>query len=77
MEAETGFRLPEPYSNVLRERNGGGLVNDCFRTGFRSIWGGDDFQIGLLLGIGPAEVPIEWQIPVRGLLISSTPSGQD
>lgn len=85
VERETGFRLPGAYLDVLRDRNGGELVEDCFRTEFRSSWGGDYFQVGLLLGIGPAEVSIldskymidEWQIPVRGLLISSTPSGHD
>ena len=47
--------------------------------------GGDYFQVGLLLGIGPAKASIldskymidEWQLPVEGLLISSTPSGHD
>ena len=85
VEAEIGFRLPEAYLDVLRERNGGELVNDCFRTAFRSSWGGHYFQVGLLLGIGPAEVSVldskymieEWQIPVNGVLISSTPSGHD
>ena len=85
VEAETGFRLPEAYLDVLRERNGGELVDDCVRTDFRSSWGGDYFQVGQLLGIGPAEVSVldstymidEWQIPVSGLLISSTPSGHD
>ena len=85
VEAETGFRLPEAYLGVLHERNGGELVKDCFPTDFRSSWGGDYFQVGLLLGVGPAEVSVlnskymidEWQIPVEGLLISSTPSGHD
>ncbi len=85
VEAQMGFRLPEAYLDVLRERNGGELVNDCFRTDFRTSWGGDYFQVGLLLGVGPAEVSIvdsqymisEWLIPVSGLLISSTPSGHD
>ncbi len=85
VEAETGFRLPEAYLDVLRELNGGELVCDCFRTDFRSSWGGDYFQVGLLLGIGPAKVSVldsrdmieEWQIAVSGLLVSSTPSGHD
>lgn len=85
VEAEMGFRLPAAYLEVLRERNGGELVDDCFGTEFRSSWGGDYFQVGLLLGIGPSEVSLldskymidEWQIPVDGLLISSTPSGHD
>ena len=85
VEAETGFRLPESYLNMLRERNGGELEKDCFRTDFPSSWGGDYFQVGLLLGIGPAKASIldsrymidEWQLPVGGLLISSTPSGHD
>ena len=85
VDSELGLRLPDAYLAVLRERNGGELVKDCFRTAFRSSWGGDYFQVGLLLGIGPAELSVldskymieEWQIPVNGLLISSTPSGHD
>ena len=48
VEAQMGLRLPEAYLDVLRERNGGELVNDCFRTGFRTSWGGDYVQVGLL-----------------------------
>lgn len=53
-----GVPAPEAYLDVLRERNGGELVADCCRIGFRSSWGGDYFRVGLLLGIGPAEASI-------------------
>lgn len=33
-----GVPAPEAYLDVLRERNGGELVADCCRIGFRSSW---------------------------------------
>ena len=85
VEQETGYRFPAAYVALLGERNGGELVRDACRTDRPTGWADDHFRVGVLLGVGPADGSItasaylieEWDLPVTGLVVSSTPCGHD
>jgi hypothetical protein len=84
-ETELGYRLPDSYKSLLRQRNGGVPTRRCIRTTFRTSWAPDHFRIDAILGLGGAwgldSVPggsaymiEEWGYPAIGLVICTTPS---
>lgn len=86
-ERSLGVRLPSSYLAVLKKRNGGLVVTNCFPTRFATSWADDHFEVRALLGIGgsngidagngqgSADLIKEWGYPDIGLVICDMPSG--
>jgi hypothetical protein len=79
-----GYRLPESYLRLLRQRNGGEPRRCCFPTTVRTYWAEDHICIRSLLGVGFEQgidgemesrylIP-EWGYPDVGIVIADTPS---
>lgn len=51
-EALLGYKLPESYITLLKSRNGGTPINDCFPTKEPTSWSGDHIAITGIRGIG-------------------------
>jgi len=84
-QASLGFRLPQAYLELLRERNGGTPVRRFFRTPVPTSWAPDHIAISSVKGIGgewgidsedlgSAYTIAEWRYPDIGVVICDTPS---
>jgi hypothetical protein len=51
-EALLGYKLPQSYVTLLKSRNGGTPINDCFPTEEPTSWSGDHIAIAGIRGIG-------------------------
>ncbi len=86
-ESKLGYRLPEAYLELLRERNGGTPIRCCFPMAVATSWAPDHVAIDAILGVGgewgidgadglgSADMIAEWGYPDVGVVICHTPSG--
>lgn len=84
-EKELGYKLPESYIELLKNKNGGIPVNTCFPTDVETSWSEDHIAITAILGINDHEESIlgelgtkfmidEWGYPEIGIIICDCPS---
>ena len=84
-EALLGYRLPASYVALLRSRNGGTPVRDCFPTSVPTSWAKDHIALSGIRGIGGewginsprlGNIPMvqEWGYPDIGVVVGECPS---
>lgn len=84
-EKELGYRLPKPYIQLLRIKNGVSLKRECFPTEEKTSWDYDHVHINGIYGIGGKKgidakrggsryMIDEWGYPDVGIVIGATPS---
>ena len=85
-EAETGYRLPASYLQLLRTQNGGAPVHSVFPMSVATSWAENHIAISTIFGLDPnapvslcgeygdAFMKDEWRYPDIGLYICSCPS---
>ena len=86
-EAETllGYTLPASYIALLRSRNGGTPVRDCFPTSVPTSWAKDHIALSGIRGIGgewgidspglgSIAMAQEWGYPDIGIVVGECPS---
>lgn len=76
-EEELKVKLPESYTSLLKEQNGGYISYDSFPTNFPTSWADDHINIDYIRGIGGEESILEseylieeWGLPKKVVLIS-------
>ena len=84
-EQELGYKLPESYIELLKNKNGGIPVNRCFATIAATSWAENHIAINAILGINSHEESLlgelgtkfmieEWGYPEIGIIICDCPS---
>jgi SMI1/KNR4 family protein SUKH-1 len=83
-ETKLGYKLPESYLQLLRNKNGGSPKRKCFPTG-KPDWADDHVEVSGICGIGGTwgidseqrgsrYMIREWGYPDVGIFIGQTPS---
>lgn len=52
VEKELGYKLPQSYIDLMKNRNGGAPRNTCFPSPLRTTWAADHIAIESIKGIG-------------------------
>lgn len=86
VEQELGYKLPASYIELMKMRNGGIPVNDCYPTIEATSWSDDHIAITGIMGIGKNKTYSlcgslgsrfmieEWGYPDTGIYICDCPS---
>ena len=80
-----GYKLPSSYVRLLRSRNGGTPIRNCFPTSTPTSWAQDHVAISGIRGIGGewgidspslGSLPMiaEWGYPAIGIVVGECPS---
>ena len=84
-ESALGYKLPTSYVRLLRTRNGGTPVDDCFPTLVATSWAKDHVAISGIRGIGgdwgidsptlgSTRMIEQWGYPRIGVVVGECPS---
>lgn len=83
-QEKLGFKLPSSYVELIKTKNGGSPVNNCFPTNEPTSWAEDHIAISSIHGIGgeygiefknSRYTDAEWGYPVEiGFIICDCPS---